>query len=45
MMVVHRWPSGAAFRAFTGSARYRPWLQLRRAGASSLHVVLEGLGG
>jgi uncharacterized protein (DUF1330 family) len=43
--VGHRWPSGAAFRASADSARYRPWLQLRRAGATGRHVVLEGLGG
>ncbi len=45
MMVVHRWPSGVAFRAFMDSPEYRPWLQLRRSCATSLHVVLEGLGG
>ncbi len=45
MMVVHRWPSGVAFRAFMDSPEYRPWLQLRRASATSLHLVLEGLGG
>jgi uncharacterized protein (DUF1330 family) len=45
MMVVHRWPSASAFRAFMDSAQYRPWLQLRRASATSVHVVLEGLGG
>jgi uncharacterized protein (DUF1330 family) len=45
MMVVHRWPSGVAFRAFMDSPEHRPWLQLRRASATSLHLVLEGLGG
>ncbi len=45
VMVVHRRPSGAAFRAFTDSAQHRPWLQLRRAGATSRQVLLEGLGG
>ncbi len=43
MMVVHRWPSGVAFRAFMDSPEYRPWRGC--ASASGLHLVLEGLGG
>lgn len=40
---LQRWPSLAAFRAWYGSAEYRPWRDLRWSASQSDYAVFEGL--
>jgi uncharacterized protein (DUF1330 family) len=42
-LVLHRWPSVAAFRAWYESAEYRPWRELRWSAAQADMGLLEGL--
>ena len=43
LLVVHRWPSRAAFYDWYGSEAYRPWKRLRRASSTANVVLVEGL--
>ena len=42
-IVLQRWPSVAAFRAWYDSPDYRPWRELRWGAAQADMAVLEGL--
>jgi uncharacterized protein (DUF1330 family) len=42
-IVLQRWPSMAAFRAWYDSAAYRPWRELRWSIAQADMALLEGL--
>lgn len=42
-LVVHHWPSAAAFRGWYESAEYRPWRDVRWSAASADVALVEGL--
>lgn len=42
-LVVHHWPSAAAFRGWYDGAEYRPWRDVRWAAASADVALVEGL--
>jgi uncharacterized protein (DUF1330 family) len=42
-LVMHRWPSAAAFRGWYGSAEYWPWREQRFAAASTDVALVMGL--
>lgn len=42
-LVLHRWPSVEAFRAWYDSAEYRPWRDLRWSAARAQVALLAGL--
>lgn len=43
LLVVHEWPSEAAFQAWYGSEEYRPWRALRPAACDLELVLLRGM--
>lgn len=42
-LILHRWPSGQAFRNWYDSADYRPWRELRHSASRANVVLVQGL--
>lgn len=44
LFVVHKWPSGAAFRQWQDSPEYRPWRELRHEACDITITLARALG-
>jgi uncharacterized protein (DUF1330 family) len=43
LLVLHEWPSEAAFQAWYGSEEYRPWRELRPSACDMDYVLMKGM--